>query len=408
MTRLIPAVCGLVMAALAACSGSDGTAPAGPPAIDDRPGAFTWKAIGAGTYNSCAIGSNGQRYCWGQALVDACGATSCVAYAQPVPVGGAAPSFDTVASGGGTHCGLTAAGEAYCWGDTRSSGIGSLGDSVTAASVVPVRVQAPGVITQLTLGYSHACVLTAGGDAYCWGDALGGKLGRVVSNWQSVTPALVSTTLKWIQISAGTTQTCGVAADSTAWCWGGGYGTLGVGALDTACGGVPSCTSTTVPLRVSGGLRFVSLSAGNAYTCGVTVSHAGYCWGAVNSGFAPGVGVLGNGSVSGSLVPVPVAGGVQFSHIVSGTRQACGLTLTGEAWCWGDNARGELGIGQRFNAFTTPQKVRGGLTFRSLSLADGSCGISAGRNLYCWGLTYGGSIFTSDGAFTYPTRIPGG
>ncbi len=65
----------------------------------------------------------------------------------------------------------------------------------------------------------------------------------------------------------------------------------------------------------------------------------------------------------------------------------------GTAYCWGSNDGGELGIGRRDgNPHPTPQRVSGGLRFRTLSLAEVSCGISTDAQLYCWGVTAAGQL----------------
>src|SRR5690606_26936616 len=65
--------------------------------------------------------------------------------------------------------------------------------------------------------------------------------------------------------------------------------------------------SSTDFLPVSGDLKFRQITAGEAYTCGVTISGEGFCWGTNRSGR------LGTGSnVSASNVPVEIAGGHSF------------------------------------------------------------------------------------------------
>src|SRR5438445_1385589 len=85
-------------------------------------------------------------------------------------------SFATIEAAAYHTCGRTAAGAAYCWGDNGAAqlGIGAL-SPLTAPPPKPVgggfrsrRVGSGGV---------HACGLTAGGTAYCWGGDLYGGLG---------------------------------------------------------------------------------------------------------------------------------------------------------------------------------------------------------------------------------------
>jgi alpha-tubulin suppressor-like RCC1 family protein len=145
----------------------------------------------------------------------------------------------------------------------------------------------------LATGYFHACGLTAGGAAYCWGGSLYGELGNGTTT-RSLTPVAVSGGVAFATLSASYGTTCGVTTSGAAYCWGwNGSGQLGTG------------TSTLIyptPVPVSGGLTFATVSAGNLHTCGVTTQGAAYCWGDNSEG------ELGDGSTTIQLAPVPVFG----------------------------------------------------------------------------------------------------
>jgi alpha-tubulin suppressor-like RCC1 family protein len=55
---------------------------------------------------------------------------------------------------------------------------------------------------------------------------------------------------------------------------------------------------------------------------------------------------------------VPVAGGLSFTAVSVGGQHTCGITTAGEAYCWGDNQAGQLGDGT-FTGSTVPLKVAG-------------------------------------------------
>src|SRR5207237_4225999 len=87
---------------------------------------------------------------------------------------------------------------------------------------------------------------------------------------------------------------------------------------------------------------FTQISTGGYHSCALASDGSTWCWGA---DFNPSSGVLGNGTQLGSLVPTAVAGGLSFSQVSAGDAVSCGLTTTGDAYCWGRNYLGALGSG---------------------------------------------------------------
>src|SRR6185437_2947335 len=144
-----------------------------------------------------------------------------------------------------------------------------------------------------------------------------------------------------------------------------------------------STTDKSRPVAVASGLPFSSISVGSSFglhTCALTTAGAGYCWGRNN------VGQLGDSTMTASLVPVPVAGGLTFQSISAGSDHTCGLTPAGEAYCWGDNAVYQLGGGMSTDQSDVPRVVPGGLTFQNISAGDKyTCGVAVDGTGYCWG-----------------------
>lgn len=135
----------------------------------------------------------------------------------------------------------------------------------------------------------------------------------------------------------------------------------------------------TAPVPVSGGQRFAAISAGDSHTCGLTTGGAAWCWG-LNQ-----YGELGDGTTTMRLVPVPVSGGLGFASISAGGH-TCGVTPGGQAYCWGWNQFGQLGDGTT-DSRLTPVSVAGGLLFATVATGGGShtCGVTPTGEAYCWG-----------------------
>jgi hypothetical protein len=152
-----------------------------------------------------------------------------------------------------------------------------------------------------------------------------------------------------------------------AYCWGDG---------STGQLGNGRLLSRDTPTRVEGGLTFSSLSvSGLGRSCGVTTTGEAYCWG------ADFYGTLGRGAPTGGMSAAPqrVASDVRFASVSAGAwgYSVCGLAVTGEAYCWGANSFGQAGVpsstgscelnGQTVACVASPARVQGGLRFTWLS-----------------------------------------
>ena len=104
--------------------------------------------------------------------------------------------------------------------------------------------------------------------------------------------------------------------------------------------------SGLTPVAVSGGLTFSSLAAGAEHTCGISTVGRTYCWGYDNRGqlgqpWNPTCGA----DFPSCVVPLEVPGLASMSVISAGRSHTCGVTTSGQAYCWGANGLGEFGDG---------------------------------------------------------------
>jgi alpha-tubulin suppressor-like RCC1 family protein len=278
--------------------------------------------------------------------------------------------------GGSTHaCGLQPNGKGWCWGRNAA---GQLGDSSAANSSVAVAVYMPGLtFTQISAGSQHNCALTSGGHAYCWGYNADGRLGDSTTNLPlRPVPVLPVGGILFTSISAGGMHTCGLVSSGQSYCWG-----------NNTYGQVGDSTSTNrispVAVQHPAGVTFTAIAAGDKHTCALDGSSGqAYCWG------YGGDGSVGNGSLLGSKIPVAVQhpAGVTFTSIWTEYNHSCALTSGGQAYCWGNNAWGQLGDNSTTNR-TTPVAVQHpvGVTFSELAPGSNfTCG-NDGTQAYCWG-----------------------
>ncbi|MFL5612495.1 MAG: Ig-like domain-containing protein [Gemmatimonadaceae bacterium] len=239
------------------------------------------------------------------------------------------------------------------------------------------------IFASVSAGFTHSCGVTYDDTAYCWGDNSGGALGNGTTT-NSATPVRVAGLSRFKSVIAGFNHTCGVTRAGALYCWGGGMSNLSL-----------PLGSGPTPTRVGPGITFATVSVGQFYTCGVATDGTAYCWG------ESGLGQLGDGTAYGATPGINrVAGGHTFDAVSAGNSVSCGLTIDGEAYCWGSNALGGLGTGTTVSPeqcrpdspdisstfCTVPVKVAGGLTFRDVrAKIDAACGLTTSGAAYCWG-----------------------
>ena len=176
-------ICALASDGKAYCWGRNGSGQLGngmtvasstPVLVQNGVGPGTYTSISAGENHACALASDGKAYCWGLNSSRQLGDGTTTYRTTPVLVqNGAGPGTYTSISAGQRHtCAVGTDGKAYCWGQG-----GYLGDGTTTSSSVPVLVDngaGPGTYTNITATVYHTCGLGTDGKAYCWGVNLNG------------------------------------------------------------------------------------------------------------------------------------------------------------------------------------------------------------------------------------------
>jgi len=229
------------------------------------------------------------------------------------------------------------------------------------------------------------------------------------------------------QVTTGLNHTCAVRTDGDLYCWGGNTaGELGVGTVsaslapievfasgtqlvfmgprhgcaargtDLSCWGANltgqlgdgTTDERSTPRSITGpasGLVVTAGDAGENFTC-VIIAGDAWCWGDNQRG------QLGDGTSMSHKEPAPIADGGQpnFSAIALGSDHACAIGVDNTVWCWGGGDDGELGngsIGDRPLATQIP-------SFTAVAVAAGADTTCAhdGTNAYCWGEANNGQL----------------
>jgi alpha-tubulin suppressor-like RCC1 family protein len=244
--------------------------------------------------------------------------------------------------------------------------------------------------TAIAAGVAHTCALNSTGSVLCWGSNEFGQLGNGSTASITSPVQVVGLTAGAVSIAAGSESTCALTATGTVWCWGDNTnGQLGDGTF----------TQSTVPVQVlnpagntplSGVAR---ISAGQSHTCAVTSAGEALCWGDNSKG------QLGNGTEIVSSLPAAVSGlTTGVATIAAGSDFTCAVTTDGGAKCWGDGASGQLGNGTSTSSALpstvldgTGSSALGGVVTVSAGF-ENACALTTGGNVLCWGADGAGQL----------------
>jgi len=371
--RCAPALAVLLIAALG-CREDAGspTAPeAAPPLTASATHALAFYQVSGGDRHTCGVTTDNRAYCWGFAAFGQLGDGTTTQRLTPVAVAGTL-RFRHVSAGGLHTCGVTTDYQAYCWG---LGGDGSLGDGTGTNRSSPVRVAGGRRFRLVEAGDAHTCGVSYPDNlAYCWGVNDRGALGDGTIT-RRLAPVAVSGGLRFRQVAAGLTHTCGVTTTDRAFCW----GSDSVGQV----GDSTTAAYRLTPTRVATTRRFRQVDAGAGFSCGVTTSDKAFCWGSGRSG------QIGDGKTFLRLWPRAVAGGLSFSRVTTGYSHTCGEATDNRVFCWGLNSTGELGDGTTTQRLK-PVLVGGGRRFSQVSaggteFGSHTCGRTPAAVAYCWG-----------------------
>jgi alpha-tubulin suppressor-like RCC1 family protein len=348
------------------------------------PDGIPFLAISAGQSHSCGISVDSIAWCWGDGRNGQLGTGRREVVRFPQRVSGDT-RFADIATGGSFTCARTAGGQVYCWGNERTV------PGWPHQAEGPALVRLPEPATSLAVGRRHACTITTNGTASCWGWNVDGETGIGTSGIaQSIVPypMPVFTDRRFISLSAGLGFTCGVTTDHSVMCWGSNVDhILGLSAPER-CGDVGSVACASRPVDVSIAERIVQLSSGTGHACALSETAAVYCWGANFSGQA---GVAGASTLS-SPTKLDLRLDDRVVAISSGGIQTCAITSRQLAYCWGADL---LSVGQNDvrRERVEPMLAASATRLRRVSVGQAHvCGIDTGGRLRCWGDTILGAL----------------
>ncbi len=272
----------------------------------------------------------------------------------PVALVATAYRFSQVEVSYYTVCGIRPSGKGACWGD---GSFGALGDGTRgeARSLVlaPTQIAGPRRFALLRSHESGWCGVEVGTrQTYCWGESEGSVI--AVPSFAGSCGA--SYWFRWVGLGCivptaidslpptGTSAGTGIAG-----CFADTFGTVrcfGVGAYGELANGRTGEANVLVhPAAILSGERFVALTAGNAFFCGISDRGVSWCWGNNFRGYL-GIGLPNCGSASCPPLAsaLPVALGLSRTTLLASSGRHVCARADGGVWCWGVGLLGQVGF----------------------------------------------------------------
>jgi alpha-tubulin suppressor-like RCC1 family protein len=299
-----------------------------------------------------------------------------------------------VATGGLHTCAMIETGRVRCWGNATTGALGYGSTAVIGNDEAPNTagdVGLPGGALAVELGGLFSCGLFEDDQMRCWGAGNTGQTGyaattpigddELLADLPSIMLGGTAT-----QFESGGSHTCTRLDTGDVRCWGGNsQGQLGVGTTTIIGDTEHPAMGSTVDLGPDGA-SFVA--AGVGHSCAVTNMNELFCWGD-NARGQLGYGStddIGNDEDPVDAGPVDMdlpalPNDTTITGLALGREHTCALFSSGDVACWGRNGAGQLGQGNLADWGDTMLELPSGLT--PIDLGGSVTAITAGDDFTC-------------------------
>jgi alpha-tubulin suppressor-like RCC1 family protein len=232
------------------------------------------------------------------------------------------------------------------------------------------------------VGKGHSCGLDGAGRLSCWGDNRFAQLGGGTCEWSRPEPLPVRELPPGItEVAVGGKTSCALTGDGLAWCWGDNTsGQVGNGSGGGGEDVVPTATPVAgIPAEVIG------IAVGESHACALLRDGSVRCWGDNRRGQL-GVG-LPVGTLAMTAVPMAIPGlTAPATRLAAGSAHTCALLQGDTVMCWGANESGQLGNGTRIPSPGAVPATELGSDVKELTcMPEGTCAIQPGNIRKCVG-----------------------
>jgi alpha-tubulin suppressor-like RCC1 family protein len=327
-------------------------------------------------------------YAWGYNGYGGLGLSNTTAYSSPKQVGSLNNWSFVFANQNSSSLGIKTDGSLWTWGYNAYGQLG-LGNTTNYSS--PKQVGALTNWSTAAMGNNHTLAIKTDGTLWAWGFNLVGNLGLNNTTYYS-SPKQVGSLTSWSSIFTSSNSSFAIKTDGTLWSWGANYyGVLGLG----------NTTAYSSPKQVGVLTNWLKITGGSYSTLAIKTDGTLWSWGWNNNG------QLGLGNITNYSSPIQVGLLTTWSFIsVKNGFYALAIKTDGTLWSWGQNNRGQLGLGNT-TYYSSPKQVGALTTWKTTSAGNSSGAIKTDNSLWMWGWNrFGGLGLNLDPASTYTTSSP--
>jgi|LWDU01.1.fsa_nt_gi alpha-tubulin suppressor-like RCC1 family protein len=321
-------------------------------------------------------------------------------------------TFPTTA-GSAHSCYMLDNGSVKCWGknnlgqlglgdaNNRGDASGEMGDNLTAINLGTGRTT-----TAIAAGGNHTCAILDNSSIKCWGYNASGQLGLGDTNnrgdasgemGDNLTAINLGTGRTATAIEAGGNHTCAILDDASLKCWGkNNLGQLGLGNTSNRGDGLNQMGDNLSAVDLGTGRTATAIEAGGNHTCAILDDASLKCWGSNASGQLG----LGNKNNSANPSAVNMGSGITAKAIVAGESHTCAILNNSAIKCWGEGEDGRLGTGKSRDEESPPNlsnDLGNGRTAMGITAGDAhTCAILDNSSIKCWGANASGQLGLGD------------